>query len=198
MGGSVREDAASKKTSNRRVLWLARGGAAVVAATVVLGVTLSTSMHPATGRGEPLQALPSASPRAVAADAVRAGDAKPAATVEEVWSGARSSVEAKGLTRSTCLDETAQAYAAAAAKMGGTGASPEVPTTECGGKVQFGYILGFDSTGLSQAAAALSATPKGESPLVSDAARNVGYALVASKGSSGHVNGYVLAWAVSK
>lgn len=199
VGGYVSERASVPVSARHRRLWWTIGvaGAAAIA-VAVLGVTLSSSMHPATGRGEPLQTLPSSLPRPVPTDAALAADKTQAATVDDVWSSARTSVEAKALTRSDCLDSAAKAYATAAAKTGGTGGSPEKPSSNCDGDVTFGYMLGFDSTGVSQATAALSATGKGSSPLVAEGEKNVGYALVESRGSTGDVNGYVLAWAVSK
>ena len=198
MGDDVRGDFRQDTTTNRRVLWWAIGGGAAAVAVAVAGVTLSGSLHPATGRGEPLQALPasSSSPAPTVAPAV--DGSSQATTVDGVWAAARTGAEAAALTRSDCLDGAAKVYAEAAAKVGGTGESPAAPTSGCGGDVAFGYVLGFDASGLSQATAALTATRGKASPLVADGERNVGWALVPSRGDTGEVNGYVLGWAVSK
>jgi hypothetical protein len=193
----VREERADGRLSNRRVLWWAIGGGVAAVAVAVAGVTLSGSLHPATGRGEPLQALPVASSPVPTVAPVVDGSSR-AATIEDLWGRARESVKVPALVRSGCLNDAAKAYAAAAAKEGGTGGGPAAPKTECGGDVAFGYVLGFDESGLSQASAAMTATQGKASPLMADSTRKVGWALVPSKGNTGKVNGYVLAWAVSK
>ncbi|WP_292715131.1 hypothetical protein [Microbacterium sp. 13-71-7] len=198
MGSDVREKSSSEGATGRRVLWWAIGGGAAAVAVAVAGVTLSSGLHPTTGRGEPLQALPTGTPRPVPTDASLIDDSSKATSVDGVWSDARSGVEAKALTRSDCLDDAARTYAEAAVKAGGTGESPAVPKSDCGGDTTFGYVLGFDESGLSQATAALTATKGKVSPLVAEGEREVGWSLVPSKGDTGHVNGYVLGWAVSK
>lgn len=198
MGNVVRGDFRGEKAAGRRALWWAVGGGAAAIAVAVAGVALSGSLHPATGRGEALQALPVSSAGPVPTVAPVVDGSSRATTVDGVWAAARTGAEAKALTRSDCLDGAAKAYAAAAAKVGGTGGSPDVPKSDCGGDVAFGYVLGFDESGLSQATAALTSTRGKASPLVADGERKVGWALVPSRGDTGAVNGYVLGWAVSK
>ncbi len=118
--------------------------------------------------------------------------------VERVWADARGEIDAAALERDDCLDDVAAAYAATAADVGGSGEEPTVPEVSCGGGVKLGYALGFDESGVGQATAALTMTADGPSPIVSTSAREVGYALVPARGATGEVNGYVLAWAVSK
>jgi hypothetical protein len=198
VGNVVRGDFGGEKAAGRRALWWAVGGGAAAVAVAVAGVTLSGSLHPATGRGEPLQALPASSSGPVPTVAPVVDGSSRATTVDGVWAAARTGAEAKALTRIDCLDGAAKVYATAAAKVGGTGGSPDVPKSDCGGDVAFGYVLGFDESGLSQAMAALTSTRGQASPLVADGERKVGWALVPSRGDTGAVNGYVLGWAVSK
>ena len=198
MGIGVREDDRDETTKGRRALWWAVGGGAAAIAVAVAGVTLSTSLRPATGPGEPLQALPVSSAGPVPTVAPVVDGSSRATTVDGVWAAARTGAEAGDRTRSGCLTDAAKSYAEAAAKLGGTGGSPDTPKSDCGGDVAFGYVLGFDESGLSQATAALTSTRGKASPLVADGERKVGWALVPSRGDTGAVNGYVLGWAVSK
>ena len=202
-------DEVDEDERRRRAVWWIVVAAAVVAVGVAVGIAVSTSVQPVTGRGEVLRGLPSADPEAPTAvptptasadgtPVVDGSGVEAGSAVEQVWAGARSGVGVKALSRSGCLDGAAAEYAGLAARAGGAGARPAVPEVSCGDGVTLGYMLGFDESGVAQAMAALTVTSDGPSPLVSEDAREVGYAIAASRGSTGDVNGYVLAWAVSE
>lgn len=121
-----------------------------------------------------------------------------ATTADGVWQAARTSADLGALIQSDCLDSAAKAYAEAAAALGESGEIPATPDSDCGGGVTFGYVLGFDETGVSQATAAMTATRGEASPLAAEGEQKMGWAVVPSQGITGEVNGYVLGWAVSR
>lgn len=120
------------------------------------------------------------------------------APVGQYWSDLRAQAGIPALSRTACLDQAADRYAQAAAQSGGVSGSPDVPDNSCGGNVRFGYMLGFDPSGAGQASASLTVTGTGSSPLMAADVRKFGYAITSTHGETGRVNGYILAWAVSR
>ena len=223
-GDAATPDDARKR--RRVLLWVLILTAVVISGIVTIGLLLAPpSADRALGRGEPIQTIPTWTPPVPTATTIPTptpssspgastpvtpapdptadagagvGSLVELSPVLRVWASARDGVGADRLSRSSCLNEVAEAYAKVAAKASND-VDVAVPAGACGGgQVRAGFVRGFDESGAGQAQAALTVTADGPSPLLSDSVRRVGYAVVPAEGTAGDVNGYVLAWLVSK
>lgn len=127
--------------------------------------------------------------------------------VAKVIAPIRSAVKAAPLTQLPCLDRVAAGYAQeVAAALAAATTPPTRPAAAagpgqrgCNGRLVTGYVLGPDSTGLSQARVSYgnaNGDPRQPSGLLDKRSTSVGYGLAAER-VKGRVVGYVFGWAVT-